>query len=106
MERVWQELKRIEAQANQIRDEADTRAKEITNTAKQEAEELIANSKAYAEQEGQRLQKEASREANEKREARLRANEESLKEMESDAQKKIPQAQKIIVDAVLGKTID
>ena len=49
MEKVWEELKKIELQAEQIRIEAQNRAKEITNLANQEAEKLVANSKAYAE---------------------------------------------------------
>jgi F0F1-type ATP synthase membrane subunit b/b' len=51
MERAWEELKKIEAQAEQIRSEAESRAKDIIRLADQEAEKLLANGKAYAEEE-------------------------------------------------------
>ncbi len=51
MEKVWEELKKIEAKADQIKSTAQNKAKEITVLAQQEAEKLVANSKTYAEEE-------------------------------------------------------
>lgn len=45
MEKVWDELKKIEAQPGQIRSEAQNKAKEIIAMVLQEAEELVAKSK-------------------------------------------------------------
>ena len=55
MEKVWDELKKIEAQAEQISSDAQDKAKKISLLAKQDAEKLIANSKTYAEEESQKL---------------------------------------------------
>jgi F0F1-type ATP synthase membrane subunit b/b' len=48
MERVWEELMKIETEAELIRSEAQSKAKGIVKIAEEEAEKLIANSKKYA----------------------------------------------------------
>ena len=53
MEKVWDELKKIEALAEQVRSEAQQNAKEITGLAQKEAEKLLSNSKTYAQKEAQ-----------------------------------------------------
>ena len=53
MEKVWSELKKIEAQAEQIRVDAQDNAKKMIALAQQQAEMLIANSKTYAKEEAQ-----------------------------------------------------
>ena len=55
MEKVWEELKKLEAKAEQIKSNAQNKAKEITVLAQQEAEKLVANSKTYAEEEAKQL---------------------------------------------------
>lgn len=104
MEKVWRELRKIEAEAEQIRAEAQTKAKEITNIAKQEAEELLANSKTYAHLEGEQFQERTVEVANKNRERQLKTNEEALKKLERIAEKRLPRAQETIVHTVLGKT--
>ncbi len=103
MERVWAELRRIEAQADQIRSEAQTKAKEMVNVAKQEAEQLLATSKTYAEKQGHDLKQREIREANKSRVAKLKASDENLDEVERVARKRMPVAEQAVVDAVLGK---
>ncbi len=103
MEKVWEELRKIEAQAEEIRREAEKRAKEITNFSKQEAEQLIVKSKKYAQEEAQKLQKSAIEEASRTRAERLTTNEKNIEELQDKAQERMPQAERIIVDAVLGK---
>ncbi len=103
MERVWEELRRIEAQAEQIRSEAQTKAKEIVNVAKQEAEQLLATSKTYAEKQGHDLKQRQIQEANKSRAAKLKASDENLDEIERVARKRMPVAEQAVVDAVLGK---
>ena len=61
MERVWDELKKIEAQAEQIQNDAQDRAKKMLLHAKQDAEKLIENSKTYAEAESQKVYAKAIR---------------------------------------------
>ncbi len=104
MERIWQELRKIEAKAEQIRIDAQTKAKDITDFAEQEAEELLANSKTYAQREAQQLQQLNIEEANKNRDMQLKTNDRSLEELERTAQKRIPKAQEAIIAAVLGKT--
>ncbi len=103
MERVWEELRRIETQAEQIRSEAQTKAKEIVNVAKQEAEQLLANSKTYAEKQGHDLKQRKIQEANKSRAAKLKASDQNLNEIERAARKRMPMAEQTVVDAVLGK---
>jgi hypothetical protein len=47
MKKVWEELKKIDAQAEQIRSYAKEKSKRITSLAEKNAEKLLANSKAY-----------------------------------------------------------
>ena len=77
MEKVWEELKKIEAQAEQIQSEAQNNAKKITALAQQEAEKLVANSKTYAEEEAQQFYMSTIQEANRNRDEQLKANQEA-----------------------------
>ncbi len=103
MERVWQELRRIEAKADQIRSEAQTKAQEMVNVAKLEAEQLLATGKTYAETQGHNLKQRKIQEANKSRVAKLKANDKELDKIERVAQKRMPVAEQTVVDAVLGK---
>ncbi|MGE5575181.1 MAG: hypothetical protein ACM3UL_03500, partial [Ignavibacteria bacterium] len=51
MEKLWEELKKIDTQAEQIRIEAQNKAKEINRLAQKETEELLIRSKDFAQQE-------------------------------------------------------
>jgi vacuolar-type H+-ATPase subunit H len=84
MERVWDELKKIEAQAEQIQSDALDRAKKTVLLAKQDAEKLVENSKTYAEAESQKLYAKAIEEANQEREKNLKANGEAAGNLKSD----------------------
>ncbi|MGA3059058.1 MAG: hypothetical protein ABSD92_01685 [Candidatus Bathyarchaeia archaeon] len=104
MEKVWVELKKIEAQAEKIRSEAQDEAKKMLALAQQEAEKLITNGKAYAEEEAQQLYASTIQEANSKREEQLRANQEDRANLMVNAEKKMEQAVAIVVKKVLGET--
>jgi vacuolar-type H+-ATPase subunit H len=104
MEKVWDELKKIEAQAEQIRNEAQEKAKKMTALAQQKAEELIANSKTYAEEEEQQLYTSLIQEANIKRDEQLKANKEATEKLRAQAEKRMKQAVSKVVNAVLGET--
>jgi vacuolar-type H+-ATPase subunit H len=101
MEKVWDELKKIEAQAEQIRSEAQNKAKEITSLADQEAEKLIANGKAYAEEEAKQLFDNTIQEANRSREEQLKENKASADKLEAQAEKHMGQAVESVLNVVL-----
>jgi len=102
MEKVWDELKKIEAQAEQIRSEAQDEAKKISALAEQEAEKLVANSKVYGEEEAQQLYDSAIREANRNCEEQLKANQEVSAVLRAQAERQLEQAVALIVKTVLG----
>jgi len=103
MEKVWEELKKIEAQAEQIRSEAQDKSKQITDIAKQEAEGLLTESKSYAQQDAQQLLTNATAEANRKREEKTKSTKETIETLTLQAQKRTEQASDVIVKAVLGE---
>ena len=101
MERVWEELKKIEGQAEQIRSEAESKAKDITRLADQEAEKLLANGKAYAEEEAKQLFDNTIQKANHSREEQLRLNEKATKKLEEQANKRMDQAVEAVLNVIL-----
>ena len=104
MEKVWDELKKIEAQAEQIRTEAENEAKKMKALAEQEAEKLIANGKAYAEEEAQQLYDSTIQEANRNRDEQLKANQEATVNLKLQAEKQMERAVATLVNTVLGET--
>jgi flagellar biosynthesis/type III secretory pathway protein FliH len=104
MEKVWDELKKIEAQAEQIRSEAQGKAKEMRALAEQEAEMLIANGKAYGEEEAQQLFTSAVERANRNCDEQLKANQEARENLRVQAEKQLEQAVSTVVNTVLGRT--
>ena len=104
MEKIWDELKKIEAQAEQIRNEAQDEAKKMTALAQQEAEKLIANGKAYGEEEAQQLYTRTIQEANRNRDEQLKANQEARTNLRAQAEKQLEQAVATVVNTVLGET--
>jgi vacuolar-type H+-ATPase subunit H len=103
MEKVWEELKKIEAKAEGILAEAQKSANTITNLARQQAETLIANSKGYAEEEAQKLYKGVVQEANRNRDEQLKANQDSTEELRARAEKYLDKASLAVETAVLGE---
>ena len=104
MEKVWDELKKIEAQADQIRSEAQDEAKKMTALAQQEAEKLLANGKAYGEEEAQQIYNRTVQEANRKREEQLKANQEAKTNLRAQAEKQLKKSVNTVVNRVLGDT--
>jgi len=101
MEKVWEELKKIEAQAEQIRSEAQEKAQNMTTLAQQNGEKLIANSQTYAEEEAQQLFKSAVEEANRRRDEQLKANQAVAEKLKVQAEKHMEQAISKVVKAVI-----
>lgn len=104
MEKVWDELKKIETQAEGIRAEAQKLATQINDFARQQAEKLIANSKTYAEEDAQQLYSREVEGANHKREELLKANRETANELKARAEKQVERAASAVEAAVLGET--
>jgi vacuolar-type H+-ATPase subunit H len=104
MEKVWDELKKIEAQAEQIQNDAQDRAKKMVFLAKQDAEKLVENSKTYAEAESQKLYANAIEEANQERNEHLKANEEAAGNLKLKAEKRMDKAVSLVVNAILEDT--
>lgn len=101
MEKVWDELKKIEAQAQQIQNDAQDKAKKLTQQAKQDGEKLLSNSIIYGEEESQKIHERVTAEANNARQAQLKSNEETAEKLKVQAQKCIDKAVSRIVDSVL-----
>jgi hypothetical protein len=104
MEKVWDELKRIEAQAEQIRSEAQIKGKALFDLSHEEAEKLIANSQTYAEEEAKKLHTSTIAEANRSRDEQLKTNKLESERLKAQAKKRIEQATSVVVEAVLGET--
>jgi vacuolar-type H+-ATPase subunit H len=104
MEKVWDELKKIEAQAEQIQKDSQERAKSMVFLAKQDSETLIENSRIYAEEESKKLFANAIKEANQDRNDRLKANQETAEKLKVKAEKRMEKAVLAIVNVVLEET--
>jgi len=103
MEKVWGELKKIEAQAEQIRSEAQNKAKKLKDLSQQEAELLIANGKTYAEEEAQQVYVNAIEEANRNSGEQLKTNQQVTQKLKAQAEKRMDQASSAVVNSVLGE---
>ena len=104
MQKVWEELKKIEAEAEQIQTDAQDKAKKITLQAQKNGEKLLANSRVYAQEESQKLYTNAIADANKKREAQLDANETEAAKMKAQAEKRMDKAVTAVVNSVLEET--
>jgi vacuolar-type H+-ATPase subunit H len=104
MEKVWDELKNIEAQAEKIQNDAQDRAKKMVLLAKQDAEKLVDNSRTYGEAESQKLRANALAQANQARDENLKANQESAAKLKAKAEKRMDKAVSAVVNAVLEET--
>ena len=103
MEKIWGELKKIDAQAESIRAEAQKCATEIEELARQQAEKLIANSKIYAEEDAQKDYEREVDAANLKREESLKDNQESANKLKTKAEKQLEKAALAVEASVLGE---
>ena len=104
MQKVWEELKKIEAEAEQIQTSAQDKAKKITLQAQKDAEKLLSNSRVYAQEESQKLYTNAIAEANKSREERLASNEKIAENLKAQAEKRMDKAVIAVVNAVLEET--
>ena len=103
MERVWEELKKIETEAERIHSEASKKSEELHAIAKKDAEKLLSVSKKHAEAEANELLNKYRREASNERNARLEKNKIFIKELRATVEKRFDKAVNTVFDAVLGK---
>jgi vacuolar-type H+-ATPase subunit H len=104
MEKVWDELKKIEAEAEKIRSGAQEKAQKMTALAQLNSEKLIANSQAYAEEEGQQLYASTVEEANRKRDEQLKASQKATEKLKVRAGKRLEPAIAKVVNAIIKES--
>ncbi len=101
MENVWEELKKIEAEAEKIRSGAQQKAQSITALAQQNSEKLVANSQTYAQEEGQQFYAGTVAEANRKRDEQLKASLAANEKLKVEAGKRMELAVNTVVKAII-----
>ncbi|MGA3111253.1 MAG: hypothetical protein ABSE15_04380 [Candidatus Bathyarchaeia archaeon] len=101
MEKVWEELKKIEAEAEKILGDAQQKSKDILALTQLNSEKLASNSKNYAEAEGQEFFASAVEEANRKRDEQLKANQAATEKLKRQAVKRMERAVTAVVDAIV-----
>lgn len=104
MQKVWEELKNIEAQAEQIQTDAKDKAKKITTQAQKDAATLQENSKTYGAEESQKRYHAAIDVANKSREDQLATNEKAAAKLKAQAEKRMDSAVATVVKVVLEET--
>ena len=104
MEKVWVELKKIEAEAEQIRVGAQQKAQSIRALANRDSEKLISNGQTYGEEEAQRLYASAVEEANRNRDESLKANELATEKLKVQAGKHMDAAIAEVVNSIIKET--
>jgi len=103
MEKVWEELRKIEDKAEQIRSETLNTSEKLMDIARKDAEKLLSLSKKHTESEADKLLKARIDQAEKERAADLEKNEKSIKELKATVEKQFDNAVDTVFDAVLGK---
>ncbi len=105
MHKVWEELKNIEAQADQIQSDAKEKARQITVQAQKDAQTLLASSKTYGAEESKNRFDAAIAEANAQRKRQLDDAEKDAERLRMQAEKRMDQAVENVVEAVLQEKV-
>jgi vacuolar-type H+-ATPase subunit H len=103
MERVWEELRKIETEAERIHSEASKKSEELLAIAKKDAEKLLSVSKKNAESEANDLLNKYRREAANERNVKLEKNKVFIKELRTTVEKRFDKAVNTVFNSVLGK---
>jgi F0F1-type ATP synthase membrane subunit b/b' len=101
MEKVWEELRKIESKAEHIHSETLKKSEELIAVAKKDAEKLLSVSKKHTEAEANKLLNKYLQEAANERAVALEKNENSIKELRTTVEKFFDKAVNTIFDAVL-----
>jgi F0F1-type ATP synthase membrane subunit b/b' len=102
MEKVWEELRKIESEAEHIHSETLKKSEELIDRAKKDAEQLLSVSKKHTETEANKLLTKYLEEAANEHDASLEANEKTLKELRKTVETCFDKAVNTVFDAVLG----
>ena len=105
MQKVWEELKNIEAQADQIQTDAKEKAKQITTQAQKDAETLLTNSRTYGAEESKKLYDATIEEANKNRQQQIDENQKAAAKLKAKAEKRMDKAVKAVVDAIIEEKV-
>jgi len=103
MEKVWEELKKIEGKAEQINSETLRRSEELIALAKKDAEKLLLLSRKHSEAEAKELLNKFLKDGEKERDAALEKNEKSIQELKIMVEKNFDKALDTVFNAVLGK---
>jgi DNA anti-recombination protein RmuC len=102
MEKVWEELRKIESEAEHIHSETLKKSEELIALAKKDVEKLLSVSEKHTEAEANILLNKYLEEAAKAHDASLDANEKTLKELRKNVEKCFDKAVNTVFDAVLG----
>jgi F0F1-type ATP synthase membrane subunit b/b' len=102
MERVWDELRKIEKEAELLEEEAVKKSKAISEVANREAEKIIFNSRIYADAEVNGLRDASVKEIAEKKETMLKENSGNVSRLSALAEENKKKAVNFVFDQVLG----
>ena len=102
MEKVWEELRKIENEAEHIHSETLKKSEELIAIAKKDAEKLLSVSEKHTEAEANELLNKYREEAASEHDASLEANKKTLKELRKTVEKCFDKAVNTVFDAVLG----
>jgi vacuolar-type H+-ATPase subunit H len=102
MEKVWEELRKIENEAERIRSETSKKTEELIALAKKDAEKLLSVSEKHTEAEANKVLNTYLEEAANEHDLSLKANEKDLKRLKTNVEKGFDKAVNTVFDAVLG----
>ncbi len=102
-EKVWDELKKIETQAETIRAEAQNTATKLVEFSRQQAEKLIANSKIYAEEDANQFYSREVDAAQKERDESLKEAKKNVEKLKANARERVELAASAIKASVLGE---
>ncbi len=101
MESVWNELRKIESEAERIHLEAENKSKEILRTAKEEGEKLLQDAEAYSNEEASRILEKLSLQGKKERDRILQENEKGIERLRKMASANMDEAAGAIFEALL-----
>ena len=102
MEKVWDELRKIEDEAEHIHSETVKKSEELIAIARKDAEKLLSVSKKHTEAEANEVLKKYLDESAKEHDTLVEANEKKLKELRKNVEKRFDEAVNTVFDAVLG----
>lgn len=103
MEKIWEELVKIERVADSCRSEASDKSKEIIRVARDYSEKLLLDINAQASEEAEELLVKIREEAKKEHNDAVAKNEQFLIELENNAEKRIDEAVELVFNSVLEK---